>query len=314
MTTHAHTTDAASPEAAFYRGLTERNAGVVDEAAQRALRGATVLVAGCGSIGGAAIEPLARLGVRDFLLADPGEYELNNLNRQDATVAYIGRNKAVVAAERIRAINPEARVRVFPDGVTADVVDELTATCDVIVDGVDVTTMSGLRAKVLLNERACDRRLPLLTGWDMAGAQYVRVYDYRRIERVFDGQLTREELDRLDMWHVLRRLVPARFVPLEMVSLARANLSNPDFSFPQMVYAAQLFGAMSSHVVAQILAGGPVREHTYIDLHQEIRPLRARWRARLERPLEVVAALTALRRSGARHSQQTPSAITTPAR
>jgi hypothetical protein len=286
-------TDAAES----YRRLTERNAGVIDAAVQQALRDATILIAGCGSIGGAAAEPLVRLGARRFLLADPGEYELGNLNRQNATFEDIGRNKAEVAAERIRAVNPDAEVEAFPGGVTAAVVADLTARCDVIVDGVDVTTLSGLRAKVLLHEHACARRLPLLTGWDMAGAQYVRVYDYRRIRRVFDGQLVREDLDRLGMWQVLRRLVPARYVPLEMVELTKANLANPDFAFPQLVYAADLFGALSSHIVAQLLAGRPVREHVYVDLHQEVRPPLARWLARVERPLQAVAALARLRQT-----------------
>lgn len=293
---------AVASGAAFYETLTERNAGVIDAETQRALANATVLIAGCGSIGGAAVEPLARIGVRNFLVADPGAYELNNLNRQDATTDDIGRNKADVAAERILAVNPEAEVRAFPDGVTRELVDELTATCQLVVDGVDVTTKSGLRAKYLLHERACARRLPLFTGWDMAGAQYVRVYDYRRLTRVFDGQLQAEDVDRLTMWVLLRRVVPARFVPLEMVTLARANLGNPDFSFPQLVYAADLFGALGAHVAVQLLTGRPVRQHIYVDLHQAVRPPGRRWRARLRRPLEVVGALADLRRASAARS------------
>jgi threonine dehydrogenase-like Zn-dependent dehydrogenase len=292
MTTHAPLPDPTSDEGDFYRQLTERNAD--DAAAQEALATATILVAGCGSIGGAAVEPLARLGARRFLLADPGEYEVNNLNRQNATLSDIGRNKAEVAAERVLAINPHASVRVFPEGVTADNVEELTTGCDIVVDGVDVTTMSGLRAKHVLHEQACRRRLPLLTGWDMLGAQYVRVYDYRRLRRVLDGRLSRDDLDRLSVWQVLHRLVPARYVPLEMVTLARANLTNPQFTFPQLVYAADLFGAVSSHVVAQVLAGRQVREHIFVDLHQEVRGSLGRARTRLERPLQVLAALASL--------------------
>lgn len=279
----------------YYRGLTERNAGVVTDANQRALQRSTILVAGCGSIGGAAVEPLVRLGVQRFVLADPGDYELNNLNRQSASTADIGRNKAEVAAERVLAINPHAQVEVFPDGVTEDRVDEMTARCNLVVDGVDVTTESGLRAKLLLHERACARRLPLFTGWDMVGAQYLRVYDYRAIKKVFDGQLAPGDLNRLSMWQVLRRLVPARYVPLEMVHLASANLENPAFSFPQLIYAAQLFGALSSHVAASLLVGDPVRSHIYIDVHQQARRSRSRWQTRVERPAHAVAALARLR-------------------
>lgn len=302
--THATTTPARTPgdspadtldQVVFYAGLTTRNAGVVTPEAQERLRTATVLVAGCGSIGGAAVEPLARLGVQRFLLADPGDYELNNLNRQNATVADLGRNKAAVAAERIRSINPHAAVDVFAEGISPRDVSDLTARADIVVDGVDVTTMSGLRAKYLLHEYACAGRLPLFTGWDMAGAQYVRVYDYRRLRQVLDGQLRRADLDTLDSWHLLQRLVPARYVPLEMVQIAARNLDDPDFSFPQLVHAADLFGALSAHLVTQLLTDAPVREHIYLDLHQQARPLAPRWAARLRRPLEAARLLARLR-------------------
>jgi tRNA threonylcarbamoyladenosine dehydratase len=305
------TAPALGSEAEFYAELVTRNAGVVDDAPQRLLREARVLVAGCGSIGGAAVEPLTRLGVRRLVLADPGEYELNNLNRQNATVADVGRNKAEVAAERVRAINPFAEPRVYPQGVAADVVEELLEGVDAIVDGVDVTTMSGLRAKFLLHEHAAARRLPLVTGWDMAGAQYVRCYDYRRIRRVFDGQLEATDLDRLTMWQLLERVVPVRYVPLEMIEIARANLGNPSFSFPQLVYAADVFGALAAHVVAQMVAGEPVRDHVYVDLHERVRPPRERWRARVRRPLLAAATVARVRlgrASGGADGQVKPTA------
>lgn len=284
-------------ETDFYPELVARNAGVIDVAAQRVLRTATVLVAGCGSIGGAAVEPLARLGVQRFVLADPGTYEVNNLNRQNATVADMGRNKAEVAAERIRAINPFASVEVFTQGVTAEVVDALTAACAVVVDGVDVTTMAGLRAKYLLHERVAARRLPLVTGWDMAGAQYVRCYDYRRVRAVFDGRLAAGDLDRLGMWQVLRRLIPARYVPAEMLTFGRVHVGNPVLSFPQLVYAADVFGAVSAHMVAELLVGRPVREHVYIDVYQLVRPVVPRWLVRVRRPVAAAALLARLRAS-----------------
>jgi molybdopterin/thiamine biosynthesis adenylyltransferase len=129
----------------YYTELVTRNRGVISDAQQEALRTATVLIAGCGSVGGAAVQPLARMGVRRFLVADSWLYELNNLNRQHATVDDIDRNKAEVAAERILAVNPYAQVKVYAEGVTEGNAAELAAACQVIVDGVDVTTMSGLR-------------------------------------------------------------------------------------------------------------------------------------------------------------------------
>ncbi len=284
-------------DSSTYAEATRRNKGVIHQSDQQRLRAATILVAGCGSIGGAAVEPLVRLGARRLVLADPGEYELNNLNRQRATMSDIGQNKAQVAATRAAAVAPDLQVRVVPDGVTPETVEQLLAGCDLVVDGVDVTTTDGLRAKHLLHEHALRARLPLFTGWDMVGAQYVRCYDYRRIDRVFDGQLGIEDIDRLPLWQILQKLIPARFVPLEMLRMARTNLSSRDFSFPQLVYAADLFGSVASHLVVELLADRPVRQHIYLDVHQSVRTRAARGQTLLRRGLAAGQLLLSLRRS-----------------
>ncbi|MFD5543048.1 HesA/MoeB/ThiF family protein [Streptomyces sp. NPDC127079] len=290
-------------KAGFYAELTARNAGVVAAADQRALRTATVLVAGCGSIGGAAVEPLARLGLQRFVLADPGTYELNNLNRQSATAADLDRNKAELAGQRVRAINPYASVEVFTDGVTEQTVGKLTASCQVIIDGVDVTTADGWRAKLLLHRHAVRRRLPLITGWDMAGTQYVRCYDYRRVRAPFAGAVDPHDADRLDMWELLRRAVPLRHVPTDMLAEIRANHTRPDYSFPQVAYTATAFGVLSSHMVVRLLAGRRVRPEVRLDVHQATRPRTEQWRDRARRPVELALLLPHLlrlvRQSGA---------------
>ncbi|WP_405897205.1 ThiF family adenylyltransferase [Streptomyces sp. NBC_00727] len=274
---------------AFYDELVTRNDGVVAPREQQALREATVLVAGCGSIGGAAVEPLTRLGVQRFLVADPGTYELNNLNRQSAVAADIDQNKAAGAAERIMSINPHARVSVFADGVTSQTVQRLTAPCQLIIDGVDVTTAEGWRAKHLLHRVAVQRRLPLITGWDMAGTQYVRCYDYRRVREPFAGAITVDDIVRMDTWDLLRRAVPLRRVPAEMLAEIRANHLRTDYSFPQVAYTATAFGVLSSYMAVRLLAGKPVRSEIRVDVHQLARPFGERWRGRLAWPVQLAA-------------------------
>lgn len=284
---------AAAPEPTeeeFYAELTTRNKGVVSEAEQQKLRNSTFLVAGCGSIGGAAVEPLARLGARSFLLADPGSYELNNLNRQSATVADIERNKAAVAATRVLAINPHAKVSVFEDGVGEHNVDRLTSDIAVIVDGIDVTTMDGWRAKHLLHRTAVERRLPLVTGWDIAGVQYVRCYDYRTVRKPFDGAIDKEDIEKLTSWQLLLKAIPLKYVPLEMLQEVRDNLGRPDYSFPQVTYVALAFGALASHVVVKLAAGDEVRGEIFLDIHQQARPFLGRTLTRINR-LSTLAAL-----------------------
>ena len=96
----------------FLDELRLRNRGLIAEADQLALSAAVFLVAGCGSTGGATIEPLVRAGAMRFILVEPGRYELHNLNRQRATVDAIGMNKAAWLATQARAINPHVEIDV----------------------------------------------------------------------------------------------------------------------------------------------------------------------------------------------------------
>ncbi|MET7618413.1 ThiF family adenylyltransferase [Streptomyces sp. NPDC005408] len=254
-------------EEAFYASLTQRNKGLVSAALQRKIRDARLLIAGCGSIGGATVQPLGRMGYRQFVLADVGMYELNNLNRQNATVDDLGQNKASVGARNLRAINPHIKAEVVPEGITAANVAALVAQADVIVDGVDVTTASGLAAKVHLHREACRQRKPLVTAWDMAGMLAAQCFDYRVVRSIFDGQLMPGDEDRLGTWEVIFRIAPRGYIPGEMYRELRRGLSAPDYSVPQLVEAATQFGALVAHMANVLVDGRTLPRTVAVDIH-----------------------------------------------
>lgn len=304
---------AARPQTAFYDQLTLRNRGFVPASAQQRLRAATILVAGCGSTGGASVEPLARLGVEHFLLAEPGTYELSNLNRQNAFVEEIGRNKAAVCASRVRGINPHAGTEVFDTGITAANAATLVSRSTVVVDGVDVTERSGWRAKHLLHEAAAALGTPVVTGWDMAGTQYVRFYGYRPGDRPFDGRISRRDVDEASTWDLMRRSIPMRFVPVEMLDQARRQVADQrragrtgvvasgDDGMPQLVHASLLFGAVSARIVLNLVQDRPVRRHTVLNLDREVGTAWDRAVGRARKPVVAGLALrdlAVLRREG----------------
>ncbi|MGY1679182.1 HesA/MoeB/ThiF family protein [Geodermatophilus sp. SYSU D01176] len=274
-----------------YDELTSRNRGFVPPESQQRLRTAIVLVAGCGSTGGAVVEPLTRLGVQSFLLADNGTYELNNLNRQSATQEDIGRNKAAVCARRVAEINPHAFTRVATAGIAPGTVAAMVAACDVVIDGVDVTEPAGWRAKYALHEAAAALGRPVISGYDMAGTQYVRFHDYRQGGAPFDGAVTAAQVVSGSPWRLLRQVVPLRVVPVEMLESARAAVATGEQSVSQLVYTSMLFGALASRMVVDVLDGRPVRRHTVVDAHAAVRPAVASLRARLRKPWVLALAL-----------------------
>ena len=261
-------TDSIPPED-FYAEFTERNRGLISEAAQTALSKARVLVAGCGSTGGAAVDPLVRLGVRDFVLAEPGEYELNNLNRQHARLSDIGRNKAEVAAEFVTGVNPYAKAEVHRTGVQPDTIDALLDGVDVVIDGVDVTTIKGWQAKYLLHAEAARRQVPVVSGYDMSGTQFIRYYDYRKPLAPLAGKVTEEQLATEQVWDLLLRIIPRERVPMDLIEDIRAHRAEgEEYSVPQLVYTSHLFGVLASRYTVAVLAGLPVQEELTVDVHQ----------------------------------------------
>ncbi len=117
------------------------------------LRAARVAVFGIGGVGGSAVEALARSGVGAIDLFDGDRVALTNLNRQIiATYSTLGRYKVDVALERVRSINPEARVgayRMFYLPENADGID--LSRYGYVIDAVDTVA-----AKLELAAR-CDR-------------------------------------------------------------------------------------------------------------------------------------------------------------
>jgi hypothetical protein len=276
---------------AFYGALTERNRGLISPSQQGAIRRSTILIAGCGSTGGAVIEPLVRMGAECLLLADNGSFELNNLNRQHADHSDVTVNKAEVAARRAKAINPYLDVTVERAGITPGTVADLVTRSKLIIDGVDVTENRGWKAKLQLHQTAAQCRKPLITGYDMAGVQYVRFYDYRRPGgRAFDGRITDRHLETMTTWRLLMRIVGLRRVPVEMIEELRAHLGDQDYSVPQLTYAGLLFGAMASRMSVEVLSGGRVRREVVVDAHQLVRSGRGRVNTRLRRLRELISA------------------------
>ena len=264
------------PETDHYREMTRRNQPSLSREDQGALRAVRVLVAGCGSIGGAPVVPLVRLGVERFVLCEPGDYELNNLNRQAADMADIGRNKAEVQADRARAINPEVEALVEPDGVTEDNVDWLVGTTDVIIDGVDVTEPAGIAAKRALHDEAWRQRRLVISGLDLGGTQVVYGFDYRDGRtRPLNGRLDKAPED-LDGLQFLTRLVSPLDVPRELLAYSEAMIRGQAGSPPQLAPTADQFGVLAAWMVLDFAAGRPVRRRIKVAIPDLVMPRRRR--------------------------------------
>lgn len=137
-----------------YRTAFSRNIGWLTEWEQQRLRAAKVAVAGAGGVGGIHLQTLARLGFSQFHIADLDAYEMANFNRQaGANLDTLGEEKAKVGADLVKAINPEADTRIFPNGVSEDNLDAFLDGVDVYIDGLDFFVLD-VRAALFRKARA----------------------------------------------------------------------------------------------------------------------------------------------------------------
>lgn len=145
-----------------YKTAFSRNIGWTTPEDQARLRSARVAIAGLGGVGGAHLITLSRLGIANFNISDFDRFELQNFNRQaGATLPSIGRAKTEVLQGMARDINPEADIRVFPEGINPDNVSAFLDNVDIYVDSID---FFALDARRLLFAECYKRGIPAVTA------------------------------------------------------------------------------------------------------------------------------------------------------
>jgi len=116
----------------------DRNVQALSEQECADLRERRIAVVGCGGLGGLVIEALARIGVGHLRVIDGDVFEESNLNRQLlCTEANLGREKAVVAAERVAAVNGDVEAEAVVTYLTESNAADLLANVDCVVDCLD---------------------------------------------------------------------------------------------------------------------------------------------------------------------------------
>ena len=124
----------------------------IGAAGQEKLLNARVLLVGCGALGAAHAEMLARAGVGTLRIVDRDFVEFTNLQRQTLfkeSDAAERLPKAIAASNRIAEINSETRVEAIIADVNHSNIESLIDGCDLVLDGTD-----NFQVRYLLND-AC---------------------------------------------------------------------------------------------------------------------------------------------------------------
>jgi molybdopterin-synthase adenylyltransferase len=112
----------------------------IGEAGQQRLLDSRVVVIGCGALGTAQAEALARAGVGRLRLVDRDFVEASNLQRQTMFTETDARErlpKAVACANHLAEINSDIKTDAEIADVNHSNVERLVKDCDVVLDGTD---------------------------------------------------------------------------------------------------------------------------------------------------------------------------------
>lgn len=134
----------------------------IGEQGQRRLLESRALIVGCGALGSAQAESLARAGIGKLRIADRDFVEASNLQRQTMfTEADAAERipKAIAAQNHIREINSEIDVEAEVVDVNYSNMERLIKDCDVVLDGTD-----NFATRYLINDACVKHQINWIYG------------------------------------------------------------------------------------------------------------------------------------------------------
>ncbi len=129
------------------------------------LKNSSVAVFGLGGVGGYVAEALCRSGIGRITIVDFDDVCLTNINRQiHAMNGTVGKAKALLMAERMHQINPDAEIIPYKDFYSAENSEFLLSTdYDYVLDAIDHIT-----SKLHLIRSCRQKGLPIISSMGAA--------------------------------------------------------------------------------------------------------------------------------------------------
>jgi len=134
----------------------------IGEEGQEKLAQSSIAVVGCGALGTAASNNLARAGVGRIIIIDRDFVELSNLHRQ---MLYdendVDEPKAIAAARKLENINSDIEIEPVVKDINHTNVEDILSKADLVLDGTD-----NILTRMLVNDVCVKQEKP----WIYTGA------------------------------------------------------------------------------------------------------------------------------------------------
>jgi len=127
---------------------------------QKKLLSSRVLIIGAGGLGSPVAIYLAASGIGTIGVVDDDKVEVSNIHRQILfTSKDIKKNKSVLAASKLKKINPDLNIRYFKKRINKKNIDDIAKYFDVIADGSD-----NFKTRFLINDYCLKNKKILVVG------------------------------------------------------------------------------------------------------------------------------------------------------
>jgi len=147
----------------------------IGQKGQDQLLRAKVLVVGAGGLGCPVLQYLTAAGIGTIGVIDFDVVEASNLQRQILFgTSSLGKNKALMAKERLEDLNPTIKINAYPEALTKNNALELFEKYDIIVDGSD-----NFGTRYLINDAAVLTDKPVVYGAIYKFEGQVSVFNYK---------------------------------------------------------------------------------------------------------------------------------------
>ena len=217
------------------------------------LHQAHVMVVGLGGVGAYAVEMLCRSGVGEFTLVDGDTVNDSNRNRQlVALTSTVGQLKTDVLAARLRDINPDVKLHLYPEFLRDERTVELLkmAKYDYLVDAIDT-----LSPKVFMLQQAYLLGIPTVSSMGSGGKldpTQVKICDIAKSDYCKLARMVRKRLHKLGVRKGITVVYSAEVVPAERVMITEGE-QNKKSNVGTVSYMPAIFGCyLASHIIRQL--------------------------------------------------------------
>ncbi len=275
-TTHAQLTQNTAPVYAYmpwrdtviktvpkdiYNALkTNRNQTLITADEQQLLQKSTITIAGM-SVGSSLLFGLVGTGIGEtFHIADFDDFSITNLNRVQATLLDVGRNKAHAAKQRALEMNPFLNITTYTQPITERTADAFLqhGAASIVFEEID-----DFRMKHILRERARTHNIPLVMLTNLGDNVMIDIerYDVDPATRPFLGLVSDELLSTMkstaplthaDEALLAQRLVDATLLP-ERALASLKQVGKTLSGRPQLYSTVALDGGLAPYIARHII-------------------------------------------------------------